>query len=79
MDNIGEGRDLGCKEPTNGMLPLSTNRREVFGLRDMISCSKCPIPNNDCRKKRKEKKSIESKNHRDFTPHKFNLTDAVIH
>lgn len=35
-DNKGEGRDLGCKEPTNGMLPLSPSRREVFGLLDMI-------------------------------------------
>lgn len=36
IDNKGDGRDFGWKEPTNGMLPTSPRRREVFGLLDIF-------------------------------------------
>ncbi len=41
MDNKGEERDFECKAPANGMLPLSTKRREGFTcLLDMITLVK---------------------------------------
>lgn len=36
IDNIGDGLDFGCNEPTKGMLPPSANRREVLGLLDIV-------------------------------------------
>lgn len=37
IDNKGDGRDLGCKEPTNGILPASAKRR--VGLLDILTSS----------------------------------------